>query len=865
MKNYFFGINGRTHSHFDNRLKKDVISANNYEHVRYIGKVTNTDQSVVSSTNWRITGGTPEERMKQVKALTDGNPNIKLSKETYDAIMSGDDINLKIDKYAPERRNLLVGLAATIGQVIGGLAGAAYTKELGDAVSNRVSGDADFVTKHGRAYSLNPFGGAEVQGGQITATRIGKNDIPSQSGGDNKQVENKIINGNIERAGQSSHIDSVDEGVAYKDQFTRDIHNKKSVANSTKGLGNAGSDAVSINENANDVLAQYGKALKNGNSEKIAYVDVSEKGLTGNSKSAQGGRQAALDYLELAHAAGLIDDGQLKKAQDAFKSGDGKALAGVFHEAEGTLKAVTGNIDDLKLGGQHITNLQKVLNDKIKEKVDLAGKFNDAANGGAVTFTDKEAEQFNKANGLTGDKALNGKQLTEQIQSGNLNGISNTVNQLNKEIQGIATTLEKTAGGAYGQNNKVLENTIGQVKGDNSTFSKQVGDLNTLIAAKQGGGTIAPTTTGGKNQTIAEGATSVSKDLDQQLQGVGGKGKLSDESVQKIKGNFNDALGDQLKANGIKGSDGKAFSKDEIDAVAKEFGAGGTGANLVGRQKELFDAVKGNSNPSLKDNFTAAGQLFNKIDGIQKTAAQIEKSGTISSNVGAVSQAKQSGGPLHEGTELPPGEEEHKTNKLATLLNLGAKVFDDLTSKLLEIAQQLINRLHESGFNYGFTGENYGSVTKGVTNVTETYEGFKNLAGKSAGATDEDKARGDFFGKLQGGILGGLQGIKDYKKNRDAENDPNQIGTGGHYLVDDQGNKVAKFKSLNEHGGGKDEENNWFNRVANITGNAVAFGAVGLFTGGQAKGALNYLSNNIKEDSELLSRTRPLDNAVAPK
>jgi hypothetical protein len=481
MKNYFFGINSRPHIHFDNRLKKDILSGNNYDHVRFVGKIGSGSQDVVSSTNWRISAIDPslqgadkdmaiKNRMDRINEITGNNPNMKLSKESFDAIMSGGDVNLKIDLMAPERRNLFIGLVATIGQIAAGLAGGAYTKELGAAVSNRAQGDSDFAVKHGRSYGLNLFGGAEVQGGQITATRIDKNDIPSNE--PNREIDKGVTDKMIataNRTGGGTEMQTVDPARKYEGPLSVENH-KQSVSKDGKSV-----EAASLF----NLSELYGKSAvdKTDNLTKVTSIFATQDALAGfggeNAGVGAARRRAVMDFLTLSNKAGLISDADLTKAKEAMDKIAAMGITGkissdnpqfnalfkqagvlrdVFQVAEKGLLGATGNKDDLMLGGQHITNLQKVLNDKIKENVDVAVNINEVVNGRG-TINAATAQAIVKANPqmaaeFAGKTPVQmAEMLNAKLTAGTLNfdNLKATVEIANRNVQEIAGAINSKA------------------------------------------------------------------------------------------------------------------------------------------------------------------------------------------------------------------------------------------------------------------------------------------------------------------------------------------------------------------------------------------------------------------------------------
>lgn len=108
-----------------------------------------------------------EDRMRRIEEITKGNPNVKLDPKAFQDLMKGGDVDVTLNLQAPDRRNLYIGAFASLAQLAGGMGGAAYNDALGSAVLNRVSGDAEYVTKHGNNYKMGLFGGANAQDGTI--------------------------------------------------------------------------------------------------------------------------------------------------------------------------------------------------------------------------------------------------------------------------------------------------------------------------------------------------------------------------------------------------------------------------------------------------------------------------------------------------------------------------------------------------------------------------------------------------------------------------------------------------------------------------------------------------------------------------
>lgn len=84
-----------------------------------------------------------------------------ISPEVWAALSRGEEVQVKLQQMAPERVNLFMPLVASVMQLIGGAQGASYNDALSQAVQGHVNKAADFVSRHGMSYSLNPFGGGQ--------------------------------------------------------------------------------------------------------------------------------------------------------------------------------------------------------------------------------------------------------------------------------------------------------------------------------------------------------------------------------------------------------------------------------------------------------------------------------------------------------------------------------------------------------------------------------------------------------------------------------------------------------------------------------------------------------------------------------
>ena len=129
-----------------------------------------------------------EDRIKRLQEITQGNPNIKLDADAFNKIIKGgNEVDVRLDLEAPDRRNLYIGAFASLAQLAGGLGGAAYNDALGDAVTNRLGGDDAFIKKHGDNYKLGLLGGATAQKGNITVSE-GPSVAPPSTSNENIDV-----------------------------------------------------------------------------------------------------------------------------------------------------------------------------------------------------------------------------------------------------------------------------------------------------------------------------------------------------------------------------------------------------------------------------------------------------------------------------------------------------------------------------------------------------------------------------------------------------------------------------------------------------------------------------------------------------
>jgi hypothetical protein len=391
-----------------------------------------------------------------------------VSPEVYAAMARGEEVKVTMTQLAPERVNLVMPLLASVMQIVGGLAGgAAYNEELSQAITGKGGQDkgslgkaADFVSRHGTSYSLNPFGGGEHID-VIAEFQLLNKPAPQ----DNTPVTIPPIDYPKRKAPpdpipEAPMVSEGDRTFTQKGDLTRKDYNKTVTG---KGAGNYDETGGGIRERENwnvasktldSLEASHGLKLskdekgevfsneENVNDAKVFFlgkIDPSkdandpknlEKSFTtgvegDNANIVQARRYILGDYL------GNIKENRtpngdpymtpkqketLAKAREDLESPDpkvreeaGRTLFGLLKEMEGTDdKPGPLNIKpDGKVGAQHYTSDQDGLVN--------SGQFFGDADAGAVHFLnggvpkDKQKQyeiEYNKKNGLQGDEYL---------------------------------------------------------------------------------------------------------------------------------------------------------------------------------------------------------------------------------------------------------------------------------------------------------------------------------------------------------------------------------------------------------------------------------------------------------------------------
>ncbi|MFN4150103.1 MAG: hypothetical protein ACK4IX_04090, partial [Candidatus Sericytochromatia bacterium] len=476
----------------------------------------------------------------------------KLSPQAFNALASGKDVQLQIQQTAPERRNLFIASFVTALQLAGGMAGAAYSEELGNYMKDRASKDADFVTKYGNNYKMNLFGGAEARETIITANILENSPtIPVEQA---KKVDNDIAmqgvkNAKLEAERRDDIVSnpketpmSIAEDAKFKPKFgVKEQYEKGNVLGSTAGdatatgtqqafndLSSVYTNKGAVDKGGIDRKTKDGKAIKDTIASVFVYGKNGEnylsdlKTLEGNGLSQEQNKdiladrqRAVKDYLALGVSAGLITQKQLSDAGN-----DPKELVKLFKETEQKLKSKygdsSGTVMDGFLGAHHMMAMRKAISDKIEFNQGGAFAINAIVNASAnpndskwkgvvdnLTQDQKKAaveffaqQNPSKAEELFGKGASTEdkfKALQNNVSS-NYSELSSALGAINKSNQDIKSSIVNTANGIYAKDNDVLArnlNSIGANTSDPSIdqkLSKLVSSNDKAQSLKASGG-----------------------------------------------------------------------------------------------------------------------------------------------------------------------------------------------------------------------------------------------------------------------------------------------------------------------------------------------------------------------------------------
>lgn len=345
-------------------------------------------------------------------------------------------------------------------------------------------------------------------------------------------------------------------------------------------------------------------------------------------------RAATADYLQVAVGAGLIKQEDLDKANSiASPTKKGEALAALFNQAEErikgsknadgstTIKDLNGKdtgIDSTNLkvdhliGGQHITNLQYVINQRIKQNTDAAKQINDVVNGDpSAKISSTTAAIYNKANGTS----LSAAQIEQKLKSGDLTGVNKTLDTIGENIgqaRKFVTGKDQVAGGLYGTRNTVLQATLKSTDGVENDANRTVGgkavtgrdffsdvkDLKELVAFRQKGGEGSVTGADGKSTTgsIATQASTLESDFK--------SGNVTQDSQNAASSAIASQFNNQLKANGVTG-----FTDAQVERVVKAAAGKLPEAQLDDNEKKLLSALQTIQDPNKALNVARATVL----------------------------------------------------------------------------------------------------------------------------------------------------------------------------------------------------------------------------------------------------------------
>ena len=421
-----------------------------------------------------------EDRMARIEEITKGNPNVKLTPEAFQKLMQGGDVDVTLNLDAPERRNLFIGAFATLAQMGGAAGGAAYNKDLGNAIVGRNAGDAEFVLKHGDNYKLNLFGGATAQTGHIEVgdpvfdPTLSNDDIMMSKIKENLAAQ--AVGG--VRAVNIPQEENTPMDLAIQARFLEKYGYKQQ---ELSGVGKSTQDGMSGNNIARSILnGEYGAesvdqgGVKGKGREVIASIHVYGKNgenylsgddLKGNGKTVEQNeailtarRQAVKDYLQLGLSSGVITQKDLNDIKSNPKNKnltEDQLLIEKFKVLEGKLKVgygdKSGTVKDGFLGDHHIMAMQRAISDKLQYNQGAAFAINSAANGN-ITGTGLNTDQKKAALEFAGIKLdsipltdKNGKKLTDK----QIKALTET--QINAQFTDFATGIKNKDPIAVGQ------------------------------------------------------------------------------------------------------------------------------------------------------------------------------------------------------------------------------------------------------------------------------------------------------------------------------------------------------------------------------------------------------------------------------
>lgn len=702
-----------------------------------------------------------ESRINKLNEIIRDNPNIKMSPEAYKAIYEGGAFQAKIQLNAPDRRNLAITGALTLVQLGAALAtggNSGFNEKQAEVMTGRAQADADFVTKYGNKYNRGFMGiGAQFQDGNIEIIPVEQNeDRRSQilsKAKDAVATNNRIAQSNPNKS--KSEVDTVNEGPK-ETVLSVEEHEKNYVSksgsieddaykslgakylsqlnvNDLKGTGISGDQLSSLitdiergkklERSQVDQLRKIGFSIgqENGGGQGVVTsIVATQDNLNASGAKGKLARTATQDYLQMAVGATLLTQKDLDDANKLDKAnGNSNELFKLFNKVEEGLSngtdingqktgiSPTGLKVDHLIGGQHITNLQYAVNERIRQNTDAAKQINDVINGKAgANISATTAGIFASANagalqGTTNqEKAQN---LQKQLASGNLTGVTKALDTIKSNIDFVRDSVLSVAGGLYSERNAELEASLRKTDGADNTqgeterdFFTGIKDLRSLVASRQSGGTGSASVEGGasiKDKSIAEQANGLINDFK--------SGKVTSASQNELASNLSQAFSQQLKANGVEASPSDV--QDIVKAVAQ-------GKALSPEQKVLYEAgFKANKdNKSIGENFLALVSLQKAI--IASPQAINNASQTISNNSNAVSQASA------PSTTTKPDDPNDPEKKLLneTFAKYKGPSLDYLTQKRLEREEK-----GDYGLNLPATKNKFQFLMRGLSDMLD--------------------------------------------------------------------------------------------------------------------------------------------------
>lgn len=672
-----------------------------------------------------------EDRMRRIEEITKGNPNVKLSPEAFQKLMQGGEVDVTLNLDAPERRNLFIGAFATLAQMGGAAGGAAYNKDLGDAVTSRVSGDAQFVAKHGNNYKMNLFGGAEAQTGSIQVgdpvfdPTLSNDDITTDKIKENNAVAATNMTKTVNKPNDTPMALAIQARFLAKFGYKEQEMSGKGDSTQDRTKGNAITRSMfngeygksAVDQGRKGVIASihvYGKNGENylngddlkGSFDKLGkdgkVIKTSPEGEARLIKQVTDTRKKAVqEYLQLGLSSGVINQDDL----------NGKDLIDQFKTLEGKLKATYGDesktVLDGFLGDHHIMAMQRAISDKLQYNQGAAYAinmvFNNQSGASIGTFTPTTKKDGEANSAPAGMLTIDQKRAALEFMGGgkNLSNLSNDdVEKKFKEFEnrvrdkdpsisgqaitaldGVTRAQKDLLFGKGGENNKITGGLFGTAHGIYATH-------NTFLAQNiMSTGLVDPSQFKGELKKALGSA----KLVDNLVAGPN-KGTSFDDQIQKLKDRLlspaqaTTQISDQVSLK----IDGKETSLTDLVAAVNSGKVSFSDSNRTEALKVLQKAqeqVTSSTNPKAEGKTT---DLEKAIEALSKeSSVSGQNQVTIAKNIGNVNTFLDGNG-NHTGSQLKKAEDAIKVieSQMGSASPENKTAFEALKARLGAIVPQ---------------------------------------------------------------------------------------------------------------------------------------------------------------------------------